>query len=182
MHFLKIFFSRIEDFDYTKEYIEAESKLLSKKIKTRINFHNIFDFYFHNNNSIELYNDYSFHLFNIFLKFIQENYQEKKYNLQVKFIIRLFADFIEAKPKILKIPKNVDLNHFFTQKIEKLENVCLIYCQVIKFFNCKKLFLNNGTIEIFLKIITENNNYFNQSIFPTILKVFNNILRVKLYY
>jgi hypothetical protein len=163
--------TNIEELEYTRRFVDNESKILAKKIKNRINFHNILDFYFNNGNSIESYTEYNFDLFNIFLKFIQENYQEQKYFPQINFIVQLFADFIVAKTKILKIPKNVYINSYFSSSVQELNNMCLLYCQ--------KLFLNNGTIEIFVKIITENNNSFNQVVFPTILKVFNNILMVR---
>ena len=162
--------TNIEKIDYTRNYIREESKIIAKIIKNRINFHNILDFYFNNSNSIEAYSDYNFHLFNIFLKFIQEKYMNKKYYNQLKFIIQLFADFIVAKTKILKIPKNADINNFFYKNVLELNKVCLLYCQ--------KLLLTNGTIDIFVKIITNNNNDLNKVIFPAILKVFNKILKV----
>src|SRR5690606_26158295 len=108
-----------------------------------------------------------FHLFNIFLKFIQDHYQLMKYYPQITFIIELFAKFIEVKPAFFS-QKNLSLNSHFQSKISELEEVSLQYCQ--------KLFLNNGSVEIFLKIVCEGNHAFNQIIYPTILKFFNNVL------
>ena len=153
---------RIENLQYTKNYIDEEIKTLAKSIKSRINFHHIIQQYYISNT--DNFTNNSFYLVNILLKFIHDNYNVSKYYQNFIFLIELFTYIIEVKADIL----GGEINHF-QKNIDTLDNIIFKYCQ--------GLFLYNNSIEIFLKSVCENNYIFNQSVFPSVLKFFNMLLQ-----
>ena len=175
--FTEDFIKRIENNKRITKSVIKEIKILDKQLQSKINFHRVIQFYINenSNNAIvdEILNqENNFHLFNIFIKFIQENYLSFNYYPQIKFLIDLFAYFIEVKPEILKPSNKNDLtiqnNFYFSEKFSELNDIFMKHCQ--------KLFLNNSSIEVFLKLICEGNSIFNENIFPSLLHFFNNVL------
>ena len=175
--FTEDFINKIENNKRIGKLVDKEIKILDKILQSKINFHRIIQNYINENsaNNIvdEILNDQenNYHLLNIFLKFIQKNYLSTKYYPQINFLIEMFAYFIEVKPQILKPSKKDDSvvsNFFFKDRIDDLRNELMIHCQ--------KLFLNNGSVEVFLKLVCEGNKEFNEKIFPSVLHFFNNVL------
>ena len=175
--FTEDFINKIENNKRIGKLVDKEIKILDKVLQSKINFHRIIQNYINENTASnivdELLNDQenNYHLLNIFLKFIQENYLSTKYYPQINFLIEMFAYFIEVKPRILKSAKKQDSvvsNFFFKDRIDDLRNELMIHCQ--------KLFLNNGSVEVFLKLVCEGNKEFNEKIFPSVLHFFNNVL------
>lgn len=176
--FTEDFISRIENNKKITKYINKEIKIVAQNLKSKINFHQVMQLYINENSpntivdEILLEQDNNHHLLNVFLKFIQENYLSMKYYPEIVFLIELFAYFIEVKPLFLK-PMNkennvLQSNFYVSSRISELEDNFLVHCQ--------KIFLNNGSAEVFLKIVCEGNKKFNFFIFPSVLHFFNNVL------
>jgi hypothetical protein len=158
------------------ESIQKESKILSKHLKSKINFHGILKRSAKENevNVEDLVEsnqgqERGIHLVIVFLKFIQENYTKKKYLNEINTLIELMADINEVYPEILpEVLKGIEYNFFFKDKIDELSKIFTNHVQ--------KFFLNNGSIEIFVKIACEGNKNHNASTFPIIIHFFNNVL------
>jgi hypothetical protein len=166
MTFTQDFISNFENLNLTRDYLKKEIDILATNLKSKINFHHVVYYYINNNSSMLNYSIPQFHILNIFLKFIQENYLAGKYYKEIFFLISLFAQFVESEPQFLSEPPG---NFYYNQKISEISEVCLRYCQ--------NLFLNNGSVEVFLKIICEGNQKFNQTLYPAILNFFNRVLQ-----
>ena len=176
--FTEDFISRIENYKKVTNYIQKEVKILSKNLKSKINFHQAMQMYINENNANSIVDEILFeqennyHLLNVFLKFVQENYLSMKYYPQIIFLIELFAYFIEVKPMFLRSQNKEEnvlkSNFYFLSKISELNDNFLVHCQ--------KIFLNNGSVEVFLKIVCEGNKTFNFNVFPSVLHFFNNVL------
>ena len=173
------FVERIESHKKVDKYIRKEIKLIASKLKSKIDFHRVMQTYTNENaattivDEILLEQETNCQLLNIFLKFIQENHLSQKYHAQMIFLIELFSLFIDSKPEFLKPQikgdNHIKSNFYFKHKSEELNEYFLSHCQ--------KIFLNNGSIEVFLRILCEGNTRFNSQIFPIILNFFNNVLK-----
>ena len=166
----------IENNEIVTESIKNESKILAKHLKSKINFHAILKRSAKENevNVEDLVEssqsqEREIHLVNIFLKFIQENYAKKKYSEEINSLIGLMADLNEVTPEILLNDlKGIEYTFFFKDKIAELNDIFSNHVQ--------KFFLNNGSIEIFIKMACEGNNILNEQTFPIIIHFFNNVL------
>ena len=79
------------------------------------------------------------------------------------------SDLIDVTPEILSVNlRGIEYNFFYKDKIYELE----------KYFSkhIQKFFLNNGSIEIFMKIACEGNKIISDKTFPIIIHFFNNAL------
>ena len=79
------------------------------------------------------------------------------------------GNIIEVPPEIL--PEDIsgmEYDFFYKDKINELKETFSTHIQ--------KLFLNNGSIEIFLKIACEGNKILDDNTFPIIIHFFNNLL------
>ena len=166
----------IENNEIVEESIKKESKILAKHLKSKINFHSILK-RFAKENEVNVEDlvesnqsqEREIHLVNIFLKFIQENYPKKKYSGEINSLIELMAYIIEVIPEILSVElEGIEYNYFFKDKITELKEVFGNHVQ--------KFFLNNGSIEIFMKIVCEGNKILSDNTFPIIIHFFNNVL------
>ena len=176
MAFTSDLINDIENNEIVTESIRKESKILAKNLKSKINFHSILkrsakenevnvEDLVESNQSQER----EIHLVNIFIKFIQENYTKNKYSGEINSLIELMADIIEVTPEILPEDlKGIEYIFFFKDKISELKEVFGNHVQ--------KFFLNNGSIEIFMKIACEGNKILNDNTFPIIIHFFNNVL------
>ena len=161
--------SEILNYDYTDLYVKHEQELLAKRLKSQIDYQVIFSYYFKNNDSLSNFkNPNSFHILFVFINFIQNNYNKLKHYKEIGFILSLASLYIESKPDYLIPLKQVDANFVFKYNVEKLEDFCRSYVQGV--------FIENTSVEIFLKILSENNNSYNQKLLPATLKLFVNIL------
>ena len=166
----------IENNEIVYESIQKESKILAKHLKSKINFHSILKKATKENevNAEDLVEsnqgqEREIHLVIVFIKFIQENYTKKKYSKEINTLIELMADIIEVSPEILPEDlKGIEYNFFFKDKIDELSKIFTNHVQ--------KFFLNNGSIEIFVKIACEGNKNHNEITFPIIIHFFNNVL------
>ena len=166
----------IENNEIVNKSIGNESKILAQNLKSKINFHsllkrsakenevNVEDLVENNQNQ-----EREIHLVNIFLKFIQENYMKTKYSNEINSLIELMADIIEVIPEIIPYEnKTIEYIFFYNDKLSELKEIFKNHVQ--------KLFLNNGSIDIFIKIACEGNKILNDDTFPIIIHFFNNIL------
>ena len=165
----------IENNEIVNESIGNESKILAQILKSKINFHSLLkrsakenevneDLVESNQNQ-----EREIHLVNIFLKFIQENYMKSKYSNEINSLIVLMADIIEVTPEILPYGiESIEYIFFFKDKTSELKEIFTNHVQ--------KLFLNNGSIDIFIKIACEGNKILNDDTFPIIIHFFNNAL------
>ena len=176
MTFTSDLINDIENNEIVIESIQKESKILAKHLKSKINFHDILKRSIKENevNVEDLVEssqgqEREIHLVIVFLKFIQENYTKKKYLNEINTLIELMADINEVSPEILPEDlKGLEYNFFFKDKIEELSKIFTNHVQ--------KFFLNNGSIEIFVRIACEGNNIHNETTFPIIIHFFNNVL------
>ena len=176
MAFTSDLINDIENNEIVTESIRKESKTLAKHLKSKINFHSILKRSPKENevNVEDLVEsnqgqEREIHLVNVFLKFIQENYTKKKYLGEINSLIVLMADINEVVPEILPTNlKGIEYIFFFKDKISELKDLFTSHVQ--------KFFLNNGSIEIFIKIACEGNKILNDNTFPIIIHFFNNVL------
>ena len=176
MNFTSDLIKDIENNEIVNDSIKNESKILAKHLKSKINFHAILKRSAKENevNVEDLVEssqsqEREIHLVNIFLKFIQENYAKKKYSVEINSLIELMADLNEVTPEIISDDlKGIEYMFFFKDKIAELNDIFANHVQ--------KFFLNNGSIEIFIKMACEGNNILNEKTFPIIIHFFNNVL------
>jgi len=176
MTFTSDLINDIENNEIVTESIQKESKILARHLKSKINFHGILKRSAKENevNVEDLVEsnqgqEREIHLVIVFLKFIQENYTKKKYLKEINTLIELMADINEVSPEILPEKlKGIEYNFFFKDKIDELSKIFTNHVQ--------KFFLNNGSIEIFVKIACEGNKNHNETTFPIIIHFFNNVL------
>ena len=157
--------------------INKETKILANHLQSKINFHSIVkktvDDIQANEELVESIQgqDRDIHLVNIFLKFIQENYSDGSYTNEIKRLIELMSNIIWVSPEILTSEKKIEeieYDFFYKNKFAELQEMFVNHCQ--------KFFLNNSSIEIFVKIACETNQNFYEYIFPFLIMFFNNIL------
>ena len=166
----------IENNQIVEESIEKESKILAKHLKSKINFHSILKRSAKENeiNLEEIVDtnqsqDREIPLVNIFLKFIQENYSKKKYTEEINYLIELMSNITDVMPEILSVDlSGIEFTFFYQDKISELKTIFSKHVQ--------KFFLNNASIEIFMKIVCEGNKIISHSTFPIIIHFFNNVL------
>ena len=176
MAFTSDLINDIENNEIVSESIQKESKIFAKHLKSKINFHGILKRSAKENEvNVEdlvesnIGQEREIHLVNVFLKFIQENYTKKKYSYEINTLIELMANINEVTPEILpENLKGIEYNFFFKDKIIELKEIFTSHVQ--------RFFLNNGSIEIFLKIACEGNKIHNDKTFPIIIHFFNNVL------
>ena len=176
MTFTSELINDIDNNEIVLNSIKNESRILARNLKSKINFHSILKRSAKENevNVEDLVENYQsqereMHLVNILLKFIQENYKKKKYSEEINSLIELMANINEVTPEILSQDlQGIEYTFFFKDKISELK----------EFFtnNVQKLFLNNGSIEIFIKIACEGNKSLCDNTFPLIIHFFNNVL------
>jgi len=176
MEFTSYLLNDIENNQVITETINKESMVLAKHLKSKINFHAILKRSSKENevNMEDLVEsnqsqEKEMHLANVFLKFIQENYKKIKYTEQINSLIVLMGNIIEVQPEIL--PEDIsgmEYDFFYKDKLNELKEIFSEHIQ--------KLFLNNGSIEIFLKIACEGNKILDDNTFPIIIHFFNNLL------
>ena len=174
INFVNDLLNEIESEEVIIKSIKREKKIMARHIKTKINFHAFLKKYLENETQIQsnyqLAHESELHLVNVFLKFIRENVDKTKYFPVIKELIELMAYLISVTPEILKREIKLKKNNpnFFDQKvIEFKENF---------FYESQKSVLNNGTIEIFLKIASKRGKYFQQNVFNIIIYFFITIL------
>ena len=115
-------------------------------------------------------NEADIHLVNVFIRFIQENSDNKKYFPIIKELIELMAYIVLVTPEIIKREYKVEKNNlnYFDQKVLEFKEKF--------FYEYQKSFLNNGAIEIFLKFSCQSEKYFQENLFNMIIFFFNSIL------
>ena len=165
MSFTEDILRRINNFEEVQKYEDYEMKHLAKIIKSRLNLHSTLNFYWTNNNSLRNYKKLNLHLINIFLKFIQENSHQAKWLKYHIFFTKLFTKFIEVKPMYFSKTWQVA---YFNKEIEDIKEDL--------YYLCQKIFLVNGSIEVFLKIICESHPQVIDQLYPHVTKFFINIL------
>ena len=176
MTFTSDLINDIENNEIVSESIQKESKILAKHLKSKINFHGIIKRSTKENEvNVEdlvessLGQEREIHLVNVFLKFIQENFSKRNYSNEINTLIELMANINEVIPEILpENLKGIEYKFFFKDKIKELKEIFINHVQ--------KFFLNNGSIEIFVKIACEGNKIHNDNTFPIIIHFFNNVL------
>ena len=176
MEFTSYLLNDIENNEVITETINKESMVLAKHLKSKINFHSILKRLSKENevNMEDLVEsnqsqDREMHLANVFLKFIQENYKKINYTEEINSLIELMGNIIEVYPEILpEGMSGMEYDFFFKDKINELKENFSSHIQ--------KLFLNNGSIEIFVKIACEGNKILDDNTFPIIIHFFNNLL------
>ena len=147
---------------------------MARHLKTKINFHDILKKHIESDlqQDIEIFsgNKADIHLVNVFMKFIQENADNKKYFPVIKELIELMVYLVLVTPEIIKREQKVEKNNlnYFDQKVLEFKEVFFIHCQ--------NSFLNNGAIETFLKIASQRGKYFHQNTFNMIIYFFKTIL------
>ena len=176
MEFTSYLLTDIENNQVITDSINKESMVLAKNLKSKINFHSILKRSTKENevNMEDLVEtnqsqEKEMHLANVFLKFIQENYKKVNYTEELNSLIELMGNIIEVPPEILPYDMcGMEYNFFYKDKINELKETFSDHVQ--------KLFLNNGSIEIFLKIACEGNQILDDNTFPIIIHFFNNLL------
>ena len=174
INFVNDMISEIEDEEVIIKSINREKKIMARHIKTKINFHYFLKKYLEKEaqtqSIYQLGHESEIHLVNVFLKFIKENVDNTKYFPVIKELIELMAYLVLVTPEILKREHKLKKSNpnFFDQKvIEFKENF---------FYETQKSFLNNGSIEIFLKIASKRGKYFRQNVFNMVIYFFITIL------
>ena len=176
MAFSSELISDIENNEIVEESIQKESEILAKHLKSKINFHSILKRSTKENeiNGEDIVEssqnqDREIPLVNIFLKFVQENYSKKKYAEEINSLIKLMSYIIGVMPEILSVDlSGIEFTFYYKDKISELKTNFIKHAQ--------KFFLNNASIEIFMKIACEGNKIISDSTFPIIIHFFNNIL------
>ena len=174
INFVNDLISDINNSEVIEKCIKREKKIMARNLKTKINFHDILKKYIENGSQqdLEIFTGHEteIHLVNIFLKFIQENADNKKYFPVIKELIELMVYLVSVTPEIIKREKKVEKNNlnYFDQKVVEFKE--LFFCQ------CQKSYLNNGAIETFLKIASQRGKYFHQNTFNMIIYLFKTIL------
>ena len=166
--------NEIENNEVIEKCITREKKIMARHLKTKINFHSILKKFVEKETPTQAEiisrNDAEIHLVNVFLKFIQENADNKKYFPVIKELIELMSYLVLVTPEIIKreykIEKN-NLNYFDQKVLEFKEHF---------FYECQKSYLNNGAIEIFLKIASQGGRYFHYDTFNMIIYFYKTIL------
>ena len=174
INFVNDIINEIENYEVISKCIIKEKKIMAKHLKTKINFHSLLKKYVQKETqtqTTQTENEAEIHLVNVFIRFIQENADNKKYFPVIKELIELMAYIVSVTPEIIKpeykIEKN-DINYFDQKVLEFKENF---------FYEYQKSFLNNGAIEIFLKSACQDEKYFQEKIFNMIIFFFNTILQ-----
>ena len=174
INFMNDMISEIENQEVIIKSIKREKKIMARHIKTKINFHAYLKNYLEKDSqsqsTYELNHESELHIVNIFLKFIRENVDNTKYFPVIKELIELMAYLVSVTPEIIKREvkvKKSNPNYFDQRVIEFKENF---------FYESQKSVLNNGTIEIFLKIASKRGKYFRENVFNIIIYFFLAIL------
>ena len=164
----------IENEEIIIKSIQREKKIMARHIKTKINFHAFLKKYLEkesqNQSNYQIVHESELHIVNVFLKFIKENIDNTKYFPVIKELIELMAYLVSVTPEIIKREvklKKKNPNYFDQKVIEFKENF---------FYESQKSTLNNGTIEIFLKIVSKRGKYFRQNVFNMVIYYFITIL------
>ena len=175
VNFVNDLINEIDNNEVVDKCIKREKKIMARHLKTKINFHDLLKKYIESESQQEteiIYsgNEAEIHLVNIFLKFIQENADNKKYFPVIKELIELMVYLVLVTPEIIKrehkVAKN-NLNYFDQKVLEFKED---FFCK------CQKSYLNNGAIETFLRIASQRGKYFHQNTFNMIIYFFKTIL------
>ena len=174
INFVNDMISEFEHEEVIIKCIKREKKIMARHIKTKINFHAFLKKYIEketqNQTLYQIGHESEIHLINVFLKFIRENVDNTKYFPVIKELIELMAYLVLVTPEILKREhklKKPNPNFFDQKVIEFKENI---------FYETQKSFLNNGAIEIFLKIASKRGKYFRQNIFNIVIYFFITVL------
>ena len=175
INFVNDLINEIDNNEVVEKCIRREKKIMARHLKTKINFHYLLQKYIeyesqNETENIHPGNEAEIHLVNVFLKFIQENADNKKYFTVIKELIELMVYLVLVTPEIIKREKKVEknnLNYFDQKVIEFKENF---------FYQCQKSYLNNGAIETFLRIASQRGKYFHQNTFNMIIYFFKTIL------
>ena len=174
IHFINDIVNEFENEEVIVKCIKREKKITAMHIKTKINFHLFLKKYIEDENlglnKYQITHEAEIHLVNVFLKFIRENADNTKYFPVIKELIELMAYLVLVTPEILKREKKVKKRYpnFFDLKVNEFKQYF--------FEETQKSFLNNGTIEIFLKIASKRGKYFKQNVFNMIVYFFITIL------
>ena len=174
INFVNDLLNEIESEEIIVKSIKREKKIMARHIKTKINFHAFLKKYLEKETQIQsnyqLAHESELHLVNVFLKFIRENVDKTKYFSVIKELIELMAYLITVTPEIIKREIKVKKNNpnFFDLKVIEFKDNF--------FYESQKSVLNNGTIEIFLKIASKRGKYFQQNVFNIIIYFFITIL------
>ena len=174
INFVNDLISEIDNSEVVDKCIRREKKIMARHLKTKINFHDILKKHIESDlqQDIEIFsgNKADIHLVNVFMKFIQENADNKKYFPVIKELIELMVYLVLVTPEIIKREQKVEKNNlnYFDQKVLEFKEVFFIHCQ--------NSFLNNGAIETFLKIASQRGKYFHQNTFNMIIYFFKTIL------
>ena len=166
--------NEIENNEVVEKCIRREKKIMARNLKTKINFHSILKKFLEKETQAQteryLKNEAEIHLVNVFLKFIQENADNKKYFPVIKELIELMSYLVLVTPQIIKREYKVEKNNlnYFDQKVLEFKEHF--------FYECQRSYLNNGAIEIFLKIASQGGKYFNYDTFNTIIYFYKTIL------
>ena len=174
INFVNDMINEIENEEVIIKCIKREKKIMARHIKTKINFHVFLKKILEKENQTQTTNqighESEIHLVNVFLKFIRENVDNTRYFPVIKELIELLAYLVLVTPEILKRENKVkksNPNYFDQKVVEFKEN---FFCET------QKSFLNNGAIEIFLKIASKRGKYFRQNVFNMIIYFFITIL------
>ena len=174
INFVNDLINEIDNSEVIDKSIKKEKKIMARHLKTKINFHTLLKKYVEIDTQQEVNaykgNEAEIHLVNVFLKFIQENSDNKKYFPVIKELIELMVYLVMVTPEIIKRENKIskkNLNYFDQKILEIKEN----------FRNqCQKSYLNNGAIETFLKIASQRGKYYHQSTFNIIIYFFKILL------
>ena len=173
INFVNDLISEIDNNEVVDKSIKREKKIMARHLKTKINFHHLLKVYIEENQQeteIPIGKEAEIHLVNIFLKFIQENSDNRKYFPVIKELIELMVYLVLVTPEIIKRENKVEKNNlnYFDQKVLEIKEY---------FFNqCQKAYLNNGAIETFLRIACQRGKYFHLNTFNMIIYFFKTIL------
>ena len=174
INFMNDMISEIENQEVIIKCIKREKKIMARHIKTKINFHAFLKKYLEKESqsqtTYQIEHESELHIVNVFLKFIRENVDNTKYFPVIKELIELMAYLVSVTPEIIKREikvKKSNPNYFDQKVIEFKENF---------FYESQKSVLNNGTIEIFLKIASKRGKYFRENVFNIIIFFFLTIL------
>ena len=166
--------NEIENNEVIQKCIRREKKRMARNLKTKINFHSILKTYVEKEKQAQTEtqskNEAEIHLVNVFLKFIQENADNQEYFPIIRELIELMSYIVLVTPEIIKRENKSEKNKFnyFDQKVLEFKEHF--------FYECQKSYLNNGAIEIFLKIASQGGKYFHNDTFNMIIYFYKAIL------